>query len=193
MVPYMWSSFWLLGVEWRDFSHAEKERSACKDEQIQKMTTSFTQNGARLSFWVKMVVILWNCTALKQFYLSQHEKNHVTQLPTAKTRTTCKAPIRGPAYRSYTNTFSIYEIFHQYYALYSLMHLFNQNQTNHALGFTMCIVEKSVSVNCVSGNPHTSPHCWQTSNYKHLANLGAIECLQRIWLNSLQDFFTHIW
>ena len=39
----------------------------------------------------------------------------------------------------------------------------------------------------------TSPHCWQTSNYKHLANLGAIECLQRIWLNSLQDFFAHIW
>ena len=46
----MWSSFWLLGVESRDFSHAEKERTACKDEQIQKMTTIFTQNGPRFSF-----------------------------------------------------------------------------------------------------------------------------------------------
>ena len=27
---YMYSSFWLLGVESRDFSHAEKERTACK-------------------------------------------------------------------------------------------------------------------------------------------------------------------
>ena len=46
----MSSSFWLLGVESRDFSHAEKERTACKDEQIHKMTTIFTQNGPRLSF-----------------------------------------------------------------------------------------------------------------------------------------------
>ena len=34
MVLYMSSSFWLLGVESRDFSHAEKERTACKAEQI---------------------------------------------------------------------------------------------------------------------------------------------------------------
>ena len=27
---YMSSSFWLLGVESHDFSHAEKERTACK-------------------------------------------------------------------------------------------------------------------------------------------------------------------
>ena len=46
----MYSSFWLLGVESRDFSHAKKERSASKAEQIHKMTTSFTQNGPRLSF-----------------------------------------------------------------------------------------------------------------------------------------------
>ena len=46
----MFSGFWLLGVESRDFSHAEKERPACKDEQIHKMTTIFTQNGPRLSF-----------------------------------------------------------------------------------------------------------------------------------------------
>ena len=38
----MSSSFWLLGVESRDFSHAEKERTACKAEQIHKMTTIFT-------------------------------------------------------------------------------------------------------------------------------------------------------
>ena len=44
MVLYMCSSFWLLGVESRDFSQAEKERTACKAEQIHKMTTIFTQN-----------------------------------------------------------------------------------------------------------------------------------------------------
>ena len=49
-VLYMSSSFGLLGVESRDFSHAEKERTACKDEQIHKMTTIFTKNGPRLSF-----------------------------------------------------------------------------------------------------------------------------------------------
>ena len=43
-VLYMSSSFWLLGVESRDFSQAEKERTACKAEQIHTMTTCFTQN-----------------------------------------------------------------------------------------------------------------------------------------------------
>ena len=42
--------FSLLGVESHDFSHAEKERSACKDEQIHKMTTIFAQNDPTLSF-----------------------------------------------------------------------------------------------------------------------------------------------
>ena len=48
----MSSSFGLLGVavESRDFSQAEKERTACKAEQIHKMTTILTQNGPRLSF-----------------------------------------------------------------------------------------------------------------------------------------------
>ena len=41
---YMWSSFWLLGVESRDFSQAEKKQTACKAVQIQEMTTIFTQN-----------------------------------------------------------------------------------------------------------------------------------------------------
>ena len=42
----MSSSFGLLGVavESRDFSQAEKERTACKAEQIHKMTNIFTQN-----------------------------------------------------------------------------------------------------------------------------------------------------
>ena len=47
MALYMSSSFWLLGVESRNFSHAEKERTACKNEQIHKMTTIFTHPRAR--------------------------------------------------------------------------------------------------------------------------------------------------
>ena len=43
----MSSSFWLLGIESRDFSHAKKERTACKAEQIHEMTTIFTQNGPK--------------------------------------------------------------------------------------------------------------------------------------------------
>ena len=49
-VLYMFSSFWLLQVKSRDFSQAEKERTACNAEQIHKMTTILTQNGPRLSF-----------------------------------------------------------------------------------------------------------------------------------------------
>ena len=47
----MSSSFRLLRVESRDFSQAEKEKNACKGEQIQKMTTIVTQNSPRLSFF----------------------------------------------------------------------------------------------------------------------------------------------
>jgi hypothetical protein len=36
--------FWLLGVESRDISQAQKERTASKAKQIHKMTTIFTQN-----------------------------------------------------------------------------------------------------------------------------------------------------
>ena len=39
-----------LAVGPRNLSQTEKERSACKAEQIQKMTTIFTKNGPRLSF-----------------------------------------------------------------------------------------------------------------------------------------------
>ena len=51
----MSSNFWLLEVESRNFPHAEKERTACEFAQI-----------------------------CKQFFLSQLEKNHMTQLPAAK-------------------------------------------------------------------------------------------------------------
>ena len=50
MMLYMSSSFWQLGVESRDFSHAEKEKTASKAEQIHKMAIIFTQNGPRMSF-----------------------------------------------------------------------------------------------------------------------------------------------
>ena len=40
----MFSNFWLLAVGSRDLSQAEKEITACKVEQIHKMTTIFTQN-----------------------------------------------------------------------------------------------------------------------------------------------------
>ena len=48
----MCSSFWLLGVEYRNFSQAEKERTACKAEQIHKMTTIFTKNGNLAKVWI---------------------------------------------------------------------------------------------------------------------------------------------
>jgi hypothetical protein len=35
----MSSSFWLLGVESHEFSQAEKEKTACKAEQIPNATT----------------------------------------------------------------------------------------------------------------------------------------------------------
>ena len=69
---YMSSSFWLLGVESRDFSQGEKERTACK---AHKITIIFTQNDNLEPFWVKIVV---------QAVFFQHEKNKMTQLPTAQ-------------------------------------------------------------------------------------------------------------
>ena len=76
-VLYMSSSFWLLGVESHDFFfHAEKERTACKAEQIHKVTTIFTQNGPRLLFWAKIVVILWICIAEQTIiYFSAWDKS----------------------------------------------------------------------------------------------------------------------
>ena len=58
MMLYMLSSVRTLGVESRDFSHAEKERTACRAEQIHKITTIITQNDFLGPYWVKVVVIL---------------------------------------------------------------------------------------------------------------------------------------
>ena len=66
-------SFWLLGVESRDIYHAEKKRTACKAEQIQKMTSIFPQNDDLVSF----CEFAWLC---KHFF---YEKNCVIKLPTA--------------------------------------------------------------------------------------------------------------
>ena len=44
-VLYMSPSFWLLGVGSRDFSHTEKEKTACKAEHIHEITTIFTRNN----------------------------------------------------------------------------------------------------------------------------------------------------
>ena len=62
---YMSSSFWLMEVDSRDFSHAEKERTAHKAEQIHKLTTIFAQNCSRLLVWVKIVVILRSYSVLQ--------------------------------------------------------------------------------------------------------------------------------
>ena len=52
----------------KNFKKENKGRTACKAKQIYKMTTIFTQNAQ----------------LCKQFFLPQLEKNHVTQLATAK-------------------------------------------------------------------------------------------------------------
>ena len=65
IMSHMFSSFWLLPVESRDFSQAEKERTPCKAVQIHKMRTIFTQKDNLGPFWVKIVVILWICSALQ--------------------------------------------------------------------------------------------------------------------------------
>ena len=67
-VLYMSSSFWLLGVDSCNFSHDEKERTACRADQIHKMTTIFTQNGPRLSFWMKSVSHFVNLLSFTSSY-----------------------------------------------------------------------------------------------------------------------------
>ena len=56
---YMFSSFWLLGVQTLDYSQAEKERTVCKAEQIHKMTTIFNQveqpRTTKICYFVKML------------------------------------------------------------------------------------------------------------------------------------------
>ena len=45
MVVYMSSSFWLWAAESHVLSQAEKEITACKADQIHKITTIFTQSN----------------------------------------------------------------------------------------------------------------------------------------------------
>ena len=61
-------SFWLLALRSRDLSQAEEEITACKAEQVKKMTTNLTQNDNLGSFWVKIVVILWIFSAYETFF-----------------------------------------------------------------------------------------------------------------------------
>ena len=57
----------------RDLCQSEKKRTACKAEQIKKMTTISTQSGPRLLFWA---VILWVCSDLQAvFSFSAWEKS----------------------------------------------------------------------------------------------------------------------
>ena len=86
----MSSSFWLLGIESRNFSFAEKERTANKDEHIHKVTTTFTQNGLSLSENSCRFVNLHSFRS--SFFLSHLEKNYVILLPIAKNYNICRAP-----------------------------------------------------------------------------------------------------
>ena len=52
----------ILVVESRDFSQVEKEVTACKAEQIHKMTPIFTQNKIQGTFSVKIDVLFWICS-----------------------------------------------------------------------------------------------------------------------------------
>ena len=74
---HRWSTFTLAFGCWLFDQKLRKEITACKAKQIHKMTTIFTQNGPRLSFY--------EFTQLrKQIFLSQLEINYVTQEPTAQ-------------------------------------------------------------------------------------------------------------
>ena len=53
----MFSSFGLLGVESRDFSHAEEEKTACNAEQIHKMTTISLKMTNLGPIWVKIQIL----------------------------------------------------------------------------------------------------------------------------------------
>ena len=75
-VVYMSSSFWLLAAGLRDLSQAEKETTACKCEQIHKLTAIWTQND---HFEQKKLPLCEFAQLSKQLFLSQHEINHVIQ------------------------------------------------------------------------------------------------------------------
>ena len=85
-VLYMCSNFWLVGVESRDFSQAEKERTACNAGQIHEMTSIFTQNNNLGPLWVKIIGFeILACTEMNSFFhiiffIHQHAWNTTTQV-----------------------------------------------------------------------------------------------------------------
>ena len=60
-----------MAVGSRDISQAEKEITACKVEQIHKLTTIFTQKDNLGPFWMKVVVILWIFLAYQKLFSEQ--------------------------------------------------------------------------------------------------------------------------
>ena len=52
--------------------------------KLRKKELRFTQKDNLGPFWVKILSFCEFAQLYKQFFLFQHEKNHVSQLPTAK-------------------------------------------------------------------------------------------------------------
>ena len=73
------SNFELLADESRDLFQAEKEITVVDDKQIY----IFALNGQKLSFWVKIAVILWISSSF------QLHINHVIHQPTAQNLNKC--------------------------------------------------------------------------------------------------------
>ena len=63
-------------------SQSEKKITVCKVEQVYKMTTQNGPGWRKLSFWVKIVVILWICSALQTVISVSAWVNDVIQKPT---------------------------------------------------------------------------------------------------------------
>ena len=70
----MSSSFWQLGVESRDFSQDEKERTA----KLQNDNYFHSKRQPRTIFSKKLLSFCEFAQLCKQFFPSQHEKNYVT-------------------------------------------------------------------------------------------------------------------
>ena len=71
------SNFEQLADKSCDLSDVKMKTVVANDEQIHKMTIIFTQNGQKLSFWVKIVVIFRMCSALTTvIFFSAWDKSH---------------------------------------------------------------------------------------------------------------------
>ena len=84
---YVSFSFWLLRVESRDFSQAEKVRTACKVEEIHKMTTIFNQKDNLGRFWVHCKPIPVMKTGFSLCSISNRENPvFITGIPATENR-----------------------------------------------------------------------------------------------------------